>query len=177
MKKNSLGILAGLCVLLTGCGGTKFVNELNEQDNTHTIKKTETLALKGFEDGAGDFTYTRKSNEEYLDGHFKGFIGIGSINGEVKLNETIKEIGTWTAGDNGWYTLKIYKLEIKCTVSGDGANEYKNEKLKGEYKYYGDEAVTTILDGDKYVKEYSDPLTRYAKVDTTNNTFTVTWAL
>ena len=38
-------------------------------------------------------------------------------------------------------------------------------------------AGEAFFDVSNYVKEYSDPLTRYAKVDTTNNTFTVTWAL
>ena len=156
MKKNTLGLLAGVCLLLTGCGGTSFVNETNESKSDYSKAIKETLSLKGFKDGSGDFSLVKKSNEEYADGKF-GIGSLGAVNGAVKVSETIKYTGTWTVNDFGVYELKYYTVSVKCSVSGKGAEDYISKYLAGRYLGLSEEAINAIKEDGKYI----DKMTTY----------------
>ena len=172
MKKNSLGILAGLCVLLTGCGGTKFVNEAKESNNKATVEVKQTLSLKGYKDGTGDFALTTKSTEEYLDGAIQGVFGVGKVEGDVKVVTTGKETGTWTKdADSGVVTLTTFELVMQVKVTGDGAEDYL-DILEATYTLaYGEENADKLIAGEKVTITYEDGYKSLVKVDEANKTF------
>ena len=172
MKKNTLGLLAGLSVLLTGCGGTKYVNEVSSSDGKATVETKQTLSLKDRDANTGDFTLTTKGTEEYLDGYFQGFLGLGEVDGDVKVVTTGKETGTWSQNaDTGVVTLTTYEMDIQVKVSGDGAEDYKDILEVAFEALYGDEKADQILAGEKVTITYEDGYKSYIKLDEENKTF------
>ena len=175
MKKNNLLLVTGLSILLSGCAGIGYTNENYDKDNDRTIDEKESLFLTGEEKGEGKFWLISKVNNEYKDGYFSGFLGIGKVEGDVKYKETITRSGTWTQvdDDDDKMKLTVSKITISVSFSGDGAEDYKDIKELELLALYGEDDAQSLIAGDKVTIEYTDDKkpTYTIEVEDDNNTF------
>lgn len=173
MKKNTLGILAGLCVLLTGCGGTKYVKESHSSDDKAFKETKETLSLGSRKENAGEFTLSTKTTEEYADGYFSGFLGLGEVDGDVKAVTTKKSTGTWSLNeDTGIVTLVTLEVSVQVKLSGDGAADYK-DFIETEYTIaFDEEKGDLVAAGEKVTVSYEDGIKSYVKLLEEEKSFT-----
>lgn len=174
MKKRSLLLLAGFSMVLTSCLGTGYKNVSEEKGDTSSVKVTETLRLTGDVEEGGKFVMSQSSVEKYADGHFGGVLGIGKITGDVKVVSTITYVGSWEASTESIYKLTITRKVHKLSVSGDGGEQYKADRLEAIYNLlYGEEKAALLLSGKTLTTKYEgeDVVTSYVTVDNENMTF------
>ena len=172
MKKNTLGLLAGLCVLLTGCGGTKYTNEKITSDNGVKVETNYALSLKDREANTGDFKLTKKSKEEYPSGHRLGLTGLVKLDADVKVVISYTKTGTWEFNENTeTVTLKTFEMTFQAKVTGDDASTYK-DYLEGVYTLtYGSENAKKMVSGDKVTITSEDGFVNLVTLDEENKTF------
>lgn len=174
MKKKNLFLLAGLTAMLTGCFGTRYTSEVVSTQNNTSIEVKQTLSLANRDDGAGKFTLTTKSYESYPDGYFKGFLGIGEVEGAVEYKVSGTESGNWTINsDTNVVTLETYKIVMKIEFKGDGAEDYKDIMEPILAVSYGEDNAQALVAGERVTIEYEEgkAIKSYCKLDETNKTF------
>lgn len=158
MKKNTLGLLAGLCVLLTGCG-TKYTRETSFSEAGVSTYVKETLTL-----GKDTFKLVEETSMS-LSGS-----PLGSFDAYVKFAYS----GTAEATDKeNTYKLIIESLIVSnYTCEGDAAN-IGNLAMKTAFSAMFDDAtVTYIMDGEKVsIENASNFLPTYVVVDPETKTF------
>ena len=169
MKKNTLSLLAGICLLLTGCGGTKYTNSASVSEAGLSIGFTQELTLNK------DSFKLNTTIETSITNTMGALAGLGG-----GFNETYVclESGTLEAveGKENVYKLVSVKLVFSgYEIEGDGAAEYsKITKAAMQTTYdFTDDEVEKFLAGKKVVKELeeADFVTSYAKVNPETKTF------
>lgn len=142
MKKNTILLLAGVCTLMTGCGGTKYTNSYDETIIPGAkINYTEELKLK-----SKSFTLTQTCGLS-----FNETIGI-AVGGAVEASYTFKYVGSAVVNENDAtrWTLTpdvLYVSDYSC----EGAGKEKTDELfRAQFMaMFTAETVDAIMDGKK----------------------------
>lgn len=161
MKKNTILLLAGVCTLMTGCGGTKYTQEntLDKQGVKATVKDVLTLKTESFK-------WVQETTMGIEDSP------LGSFESYVKF--VYSGAAEQTDVENT-YKLTVEKLVVsgyKC--EGDAAN-VGNLGMETSFSLMFDEAtVDAIMDGKKVIIENAAEVfaPTYVVVNPEEKTFT-----
>ena len=169
MKKNTLGLLAGLCVLLAGCGGTKYSNTFSGSEAGVSISIAQELTVK---------KDTFLLDSEITTSVTNTIGALAGLGGGFTETYTCLESGTLEAVEGRENVYKIVTVKYVFSgyeIEGDGATEYAKltkQSMKSVYNFT-EEEVENFLKGKKVVKELeeNDFYTSYAKVDPETKSF------
>ncbi len=158
MKKNGLLLLAGLAMLLTGCGGKRYTSESSQAENGESVSIKYVLTLR-------DDTFTLKSDME---------IETTELNIKTKGSES----GTYEAVANLENVYKLVTTEIVYSgfsCEGTKATEYSS-LYKIELRALGltEEQAADVVAGKKVKVELAENkyVSSYVKLDEENMKFT-----
>lgn len=169
MKKNKLLLLAGVCSLLTGCGGQKYTNIMEEDMMPGiTVKAESTLTLK---------TTTFKMVQECSMSVTDAVGALAMLGGGVEMSYTFTYTGDALqseTNENEWKLTVNTILVSGYKSEGDG-KKYVDEIYKTTFEaMFTEDTVKNIMEGKKVKVELEDDqkTTDTVVVDNENMTFT-----
>ena len=169
MKKNNLLLLAGVCTLMTGCGGTKYVNTYSEAlFEGASISYSETLTLS-----SSSFNLEQVCSMSISDEVGKYLLG-GGVEASYKFTYTGTAVQDATTATKWTLTPDVlYVSDYTCT--GTGAATI-NELFKAQFsEYFTAETVNYIMNGEKVQIALEGAMKAPLTVNVNDTTYTFTY--
>lgn len=113
---------------------------IEESNESYTYKETYNILLLNKDEDNGTFVLENNADRNYFEKYNELY------GGNIRVEETTTQIGTWTINEEGYYILSVEKYYLQFDFSGKGKDNYV-ERAKDSFRsQYGIDLGDKLLD-------------------------------
>ena len=115
---SAVSFIVSLALLFSLVNNNTYSLSRENSSELYSYKETFNILLLNKKADKGTFVLENNIVKNYFDGYNDIY------EGDVRVEETTTQIGTWTIDENGYYLLLIEKTFLEFDFSGKGKDDY-----------------------------------------------------